>query len=239
MPLLDHFRPPLSRERHWESFHASWAGSIADALNRAMPEGYFAEELTHAGAGTEIDVASFESSSKGSAGGVATATQAWAPPAPAAIVPAVFADDFEVRVFSARGGPVLVAAVELISPANKDRPESRRAFATKCAGYLHQGIAVVLVDVVTDRRACLQNDVIDLLGGAEGRIGDGVSLYSGAFRPLRRDDREEIEVWAEPLAVGDALPTLPLWLNAELVLPLKLESTYRDACSRRRITGHG
>jgi hypothetical protein len=26
MPLLDHFRPPLSGSRHWESFHAAWAG---------------------------------------------------------------------------------------------------------------------------------------------------------------------------------------------------------------------
>ena len=25
MPLLDHFHPPLSDERHWESFHAAWA----------------------------------------------------------------------------------------------------------------------------------------------------------------------------------------------------------------------
>ena len=176
---------------------------------------------------------------RGPASGAAAATQTWAPPGPAAIVPAVFADDFEVRVYSARGGPVLVAAVELISPANKDRPESRRAFATKCAGYLHQGIAVVLVDVVTDRHACLHNDVLDLLGATEGRFGDGVGLYSGAYRPLRREDREEIEVWAEPLAVGAALPTLPLWLSAELVLPVKLEATYRDACSRRRIAGHG
>jgi len=39
MPLLDHFRPPLSRERHWEAFHAAWAGSIADALNRVLPAG--------------------------------------------------------------------------------------------------------------------------------------------------------------------------------------------------------
>jgi len=39
MPLLDHFRPPLSRERHWEAFHAAWAGSITDALNRVLPAG--------------------------------------------------------------------------------------------------------------------------------------------------------------------------------------------------------
>ena len=54
MPLLDHFHPPLSRERHWESFHGTWAGAIADALNRVLPRGYFAEELTHAGAGNII-----------------------------------------------------------------------------------------------------------------------------------------------------------------------------------------
>ena len=47
MPLLDHFHPPLSLERHWESFHAAWAGSLADALNRRLPGGYFAEEQAH------------------------------------------------------------------------------------------------------------------------------------------------------------------------------------------------
>jgi hypothetical protein len=40
MPLLDHFYPPLSRERPWESFHAAWDGSIADALNRLLPPDY-------------------------------------------------------------------------------------------------------------------------------------------------------------------------------------------------------
>ena len=33
MPLLDHFRPPLHPQRHWESFHANWAGAMADVLN--------------------------------------------------------------------------------------------------------------------------------------------------------------------------------------------------------------
>src|ERR1700729_3893566 len=34
MPLLDHFHPPLSATRHWESFHASWATGIMATLNR-------------------------------------------------------------------------------------------------------------------------------------------------------------------------------------------------------------
>jgi len=78
MPLLDHFHPPLSVDRHWESFHAAWIGSLADALNRQLPEGYFAEELTHAGAGVEIDVATFEGAAvrRTAAGDGATATQA-------------------------------------------------------------------------------------------------------------------------------------------------------------------
>lgn len=58
IPLLDHFRPPLFPHRHWESFHTSWAGAIADALNeRLLPAGYFAEEYTQLGPRVEIAVA--------------------------------------------------------------------------------------------------------------------------------------------------------------------------------------
>ncbi len=60
MPLMDHFHAPLHPRRHWESFHVTWAGAIADALNETLlPEGYFAEEHAHAGARIEIDVATF------------------------------------------------------------------------------------------------------------------------------------------------------------------------------------
>jgi hypothetical protein len=33
MPLLDHFHPPLSKQRHWDSFHGAWAEAIAWHLN--------------------------------------------------------------------------------------------------------------------------------------------------------------------------------------------------------------
>ena len=43
MPLLDHFRPPLLNRRPWESFHTTWAVSIADRLNHGvLPPGYIA-----------------------------------------------------------------------------------------------------------------------------------------------------------------------------------------------------
>ena len=50
-----------------------------------------------------------------------------------------------------------------------------------------------------------------------------------------RDGAGQIEVWPEPLAVGQPLPTLPLSLNAELCVPIDLEATYTTACGRRRL----
>ncbi|HKI36819.1 MAG TPA: DUF4058 family protein [Gemmataceae bacterium] len=242
MPLLDHFHPPLSQERHWESFHAAWIGSLADALNRTLPPGYFAEEQVHAGPGVEIDVATLEGRAAvvgGSPNGGGTATltaPAWAPPAPAWTVPAVFADDFEVRVFSSRTGPTLVAAIELVSPGNKDRAEARRAFATKCASYLHEGISLIVIDVVTGRRANLHNEVAELLAtGGEVALPGETALYAVAYRPVRREGREEIDGWPATLVVGEQLPVLPLALSGDVSLPVDLEATYTDACRRRRL----
>ena len=37
-----------------------------------------------------------------------------------------------------------------------------------------------------------------------------VSLYAVAYRPLRRDGKNEIDIWRSPLALGKPLPELPL-----------------------------
>src|SRR5207248_626109 len=196
MPLLDHFRPPLFPRRHWESFHVTWAGSVADALNEdLLPDGYFAEEHAHAGARVEIDVATF-ADDRPTGPPAAVATRTYTPPAPALVVPAAFPDEFEVRVYEAEGGARLVAAVELVSPANKDRDSHRRAFATKCAGYLAQGIGLVVVDVVTTRQANLHADILRLLGRDPGPA-PGPDLYATAYRPIVRGAGDQIEVWAE------------------------------------------
>lgn len=235
MPLLDHFHAPLHPRRHWESFHVTWAGAIADALNETLlPDGYFAEEHAHAGARIEIDVATFaDEGGPSQSQSRAVATQTYAPPTPTAVVPAAFPDEFEVRVYAAEGGARLVAAIELVSPANKDRDSHRRAFATKCAGYLAQGIALVVVDVVTNRGGNLHGDILRLLGGAPP--SDAPDLYTVAYRPVVRDVTPQIELWAHALAVGGELPVLPLALDAEQCLPIDLEATYTAACSRRRM----
>lgn len=246
MPLLDHFHPPLKDSVPWESIHATWISGIADALNARLPREYVAYNEVHVGPSVEIDVATFESGDRppsepyhsgGNGFAVATRPEVYTPPVATATGPAVFAADFEIKVMGDRSGRHLVAAIELVSPANKDSPENRRAFAGMCANYLYHGVAVVIVDVVTSRSADLHRETLAHLGLANlAPLPDGAKLYATAYRPIRRKGpRNEIDIWAEPLAVGVALPTLPLWLNAVEAVPVELEATYTDTCRRRRI----
>src|SRR5437879_114392 len=99
---------------------------------------------------------------------MAVQTRLWSPPTPVAVMPAIFPDDFEVQVFSNIAGPTLVAAIELVSPGNKDRNDTRRAFAVKCAAYLQRGIGLLIVDIVTSRHANLHDDLMALLGHTLG-----------------------------------------------------------------------
>ena len=79
-------------------------------------------------------------------------------------------------------------------------------------------------------------EVMQLLGaGGAAHLSADAGLYAVAYRPIRRDGREEIAVWPELLALAAVLPTLPLALNAEVCLPVDLEATYMDACRRRRL----
>jgi hypothetical protein len=242
MPLLDHFHPPLKGSRHWEGFHTRWAAAIADALNdELLPKDYFAECQLHVGSSVEVDVGTFEKEevtarSGADGGGTAVASRAYSPPATFAAMPARFPDDIEVQVYSERAGPTLVAAVELVSPANKDRKETRQAFAAKCAAYLQRGIGLLIVDIVTERRANLHDGLVRLLGNAARyRFPHDSRVYTTAYHPIRRGKQELIDTWVEPLAVGQPLPTMPLPVRGLSILPLDLEATYTEARQRSRL----
>jgi hypothetical protein len=242
MPLLDHFHAPLHPQRHWEAFHSRWANAIADALNEdLLPPDYFAEPETHTSGRVAIDVATFEGRDDQGRehGAAATATmpaRLWSPPAPALVMPAVFPGTFSVQVFRNEGGAVLVGAIELASPGNKDPADTRRAFATKCANYLYHGVGLVIVDVVTNRQANLHNDLVLLMEREPSYLlGSEESLYAIAYRPVRREEAALIEIWPSMLALGQSLPTLPLILSADLRVPVDLEVAYREACQRLRL----
>src|SRR5690348_9102202 len=189
MPLLDHFHPPLLGHRHWEGFHGRWAAALADGLNESLPPEYFAEFQVTIGTRVEVDVATFTEGGAPEAprpNGAATAvqTRTWAPPTPVGVFPAVFPDDFAVHVFSTAAGPTLVAAIELVSPGNKDRDDARRAFAVKCAAYLQRGVGLMIVDIVTSRHTNLHDELMALLGHADRLTFPAPTpLYATAYRP--------------------------------------------------------
>jgi len=240
MPLLDHFHRPLFPLHPWESFHGLWAGAIVEHLNRALPPRYFAAMQVHLGTQVEADVAEFEREqgfqepTNGPAGGVATAT--WAPPAATTVLDAVFPDSFEVQVIDSRDDALVVAVVELVSPRNKDRAEARQAFAVKCAAYLQRGLGLIVADIVTSRHADFYAELVQLLCQPEsaGLLGEA-TLHAAAYRPIRRQEKNQIDVWLTPLAVGQTLPLLPLALRGGGCVPLDLEATYTTARERSRL----
>jgi len=159
----------------------------------------------------------------------------WQPPR-AVPVPATFPDRFEVLVFRQLGGRQLVAAIELISPGNKDEPATREAFAMKVASYLHEGISVLIVDVVTERLANLHDEVVRVMRMPEDlRVPTEPPLYAASYRPVLRENHPEIDIWVNQFNVGDTLPTMPLRLIADYFVPVELELTYMETCRRRRL----
>ncbi len=243
MPLFDHFHPPLSRQRQWESFHGAWTEAIAKQLNEELlPPRYFAEARAKVGRRVEVDVSTLEdrngtyaTDSASSSGGVAL----WAPPRPSATTPLVFGhpDLFEVQIWNDEEGPRLVAAIELVSPANKDRAAHRHMFAVKCGSYLQSDVSLMIVDVVTERTGNLHRGLLDLLGVSATTPGQADDdLYASAYRTTSAAEALSLEMWAETLTVGNTLPTLPLWIGPDQSLPVNLEETYQAACAARRIS---
>ncbi len=239
MPLRDHFRSSLRDAWPWDGIHANWATKIADQLNGGpLPSEYHAISLIKRGQEVEIDVAALRDGSAAPLSPGGNATAVWTPPRPSAATPVTFPEEdlFEVQVIRHFGGAQLRAAIELVSPSNKDRPSSRRAFVVKCASYLLQGVGLVVIDVVTERLANLHAELLQLLEvNGTPAWQSPTQLYTVAYRVVGRSDARTLERWCEPLAIAAPLPTLPLWLEMDLCVPLGLEASYQAACTSLRI----
>jgi hypothetical protein len=242
MPLRDHFRPPLDDIASWEALHGAWPAMIVMAQNRKLPPRYVAAPRVHLGAYMEIDLsaddkdrpASFGRTTGG--GGVATAT--WAPPRPTFDVATDLPDQdaYEVRVYDTKRRRRLVAAVEIVSPANKDRPENRRAFVSKCAALLQERVSVAIVDLVTTRQFNLYGDLLDLIGQTDPALApEPPSMYAAACRRTHPGESWRFQTWNHALALGQPLPTLPLWLADDFAVPLELEESYEETCRILRL----
>ncbi len=240
MPLRDHFRPPLDNIASWEEFHGQWPAMLVVWLRRKLPRRFVAGPRVHLGAFVEVDVATHEKdegdlgildAANGNQGAVATAV--WAPTRPtlsvATDLPAL--DEYEVRVYDTKRGRRLVAAIEIVSPANKDRPEHRRAFIAKCAALLQNQVSVTIVDLVTTRNSNLYRELLDFIGQADPALGaEPAPLYAVACRATKPNGSWQLDTWLHPLQIGQPLPTLPLWLADNLSIALELEEGYEETC---------
>lgn len=243
MPLRDHFRPPLEKKHSWDELHGGWPMMIVQHLFPILPEGYVAAPGVHLGTFFEIDVSVYDpdaageniEKAKAGHGGVATLS----PPAPTLTMETDWPDqdEYEVRVYDERHGRRLVAAIELISPGNKNRPESRRAFVSKVAALLQNDVCVSLVDLVTIRQFNLYGDVLELIGRPDLAAGvQETHLYAATLRGRKRfRQRPVIDTWFYPMIVGQPLPPVPVWLNVDQRLMLDLEASYEETCRFLRI----
>jgi hypothetical protein len=215
---------------------------LVTQLNKSrLPQEYIAIPQVKMGTVVEVDVATLEkqngsfSRPEGN-GGVATAV--YAPPRPPLSFTVDFGDLdlFEIQVKEERSLK-LVAAIELVSPGNKDRPGTREAFVRKCATYLQDRIAVMIVDIVTERVGNFHASLLNLLEPARPvEMSDPDQLFAAAYRTLLEKGRARVDAWPEPLEIGKPLPTLPLWLADDLAVPVDLEQSYLTTCDTLRIT---
>jgi len=246
MPLRDHFG---TDGKDWTTIHGGLPMIVATQLNARLPARYRAGLNIRIGGGREIDIGTFELDAfegdtgfPDSSGGTALATMT---KAKATYVPEstwddtldwMETDDFEVLIYDRNGERELVAAIEIISPSNKDRVEQRRLFTSKCSTLLKYGVSVSMVDFVTDHPANLYGCWLDEWGKIDKNLADPRSpIYAVTLRERYRRGRKRIESWYWPLAIGEPLPTLPIWLTESQAVPLELEEAYEQTLKDLRL----
>ena len=244
MPLRDHFRSPLDDVHSWEGLHAMWPAMMVRQLVNVLPEPYFAEPGVHLGTLYEVDVGTYRESAPESVdveigngdGGTAVAT--YAPPEPTlTLEPRLPNQDvYEVRIYDSRRNRRLVAAIEIVSPSNKDRPETRGTFVSKVAALLKHDVCVSIVDVVSTSGYNLYAELIRFLESTDPALGDPpVPIYAVTLRMRYVDQRRIMDNWYHPLTIGESLPTLPIWLKESWAVSLGLESSFDETCETLRI----
>jgi hypothetical protein len=242
MPLRDHFRSPLADVRSWDELHGGWPMMIVQELIKVLPEPYFAAPGVHLGTLYEVDIGTYrrpleEASDLDFAKGAA-AVAAYAPPKPTLTLEPFLPnqDVYEVRIYDSRRNRHLVAAIEIVSPSNKDRPENRATFVAKAATLLKSNICVSIVDVASTFDFSLYAVLMEFLNGVDPALGsEPPPMYAATLRMRYEDRRRMMDNWYHPLAIGQPLPTLPIWLTETNAISLDLESSYQETCRALRI----
>lgn len=229
MPIHD-----WTRAETWQfhDFHSTWLIHLKESLNAGLlPPGYeaYAEQRAELYIPDVLALSDTAAAGRTTAmGGVAVAEPRTARRAVVHSLPAL-GRAVAVRHVSRRR---VVAIIEVVSPRNKDRPESVGDFAGKVAGVVRGGIHAAVIDLLPPGRhdpGGMHPAVWALLEEAEP--GDppppDQPLTLAGYR-------------ADPLpvahlnyaAVGQPLPPLPLFLDGGHYVELPLEQTYMTGYDR-------
>jgi hypothetical protein len=220
-------------------FHQSWIVNLASALNAGMlPLDYMAlaEQVT---GGPIPDVLALKlaggspkAPSLQDNGGVRLAT---APPRTRFVSRAeidVYALKADRLVIRHRLGD-LIAVVEIVSPGNKSSKAAIRAFVDKAVQFLRQGVHLLIIDLFppTPRDpAGLHKLIWDEI------LEEPFELPADKPLTLAAYSAGDVKVaCVEPVAVGDRLPEMPLYLQPDRYIPAPLEATYEitwNACPK-------
>jgi hypothetical protein len=228
MPIHDWTRVRANR---FHDFHQGWTIAIRDALNGGLlPAGYvaMAEQIT---GGPEPDVVTLSlpiTPGAGASGGVAVAE---APPK------VFFRTQSDAVIYARKANRIVVrhpdgevvAVIEIVSPGNKDSLHAVRSFARKAVDSLHAGVNLLIVDLFPPSKRDPQ--------GVHKLIWDRIrdepfELPADKQRTLAAYAAgPPIAAYVEPLAVGDAMPDMPIFLSPDRYVPCPLESTYQQSWS--------
>jgi hypothetical protein len=210
----------------FHDFHQSWSIRIKDALNAGrLPKGVAALVEQRVGP-WEGDVLSIETRAQQQAEARSSGVAVMEPPSTRIIrrtdkqFHAARANRIVVKHHLGR----IIAVIEIVSPGNKDSRAALRDFVEKTVELLRSGIHVLVVDLFppTPRDPYGMHKV----------IWDEIVEEDFAFPPGK--DRvlvsyktgNERTAYIEPVAVGDPLPDMPLFLASELHVMAPLELTY-------------
>ncbi len=82
----------------------------------------------------------------------------------------------------------------------------------------------------------LYAELMNFLHGVDPALGsEPPPLYAATLRMRYEDRRRMMDNWYHPLAIGQPLPTLPIWLKETWAISLDLESSYEATCRTLRI----
>src|SRR4051812_29158630 len=230
MPLHD-----WTDDRGWDSVHPFWLAYLVEWVQPRLPEGYKAflggvPALTVGSANGRPDV-SVRQWGRPPAVEPATDTAVLEPDAELSV--AIRLDPQPALHIDFHGQ--LVAAVELVSPRNKDRADAKETYTNRYLGYLHLGVHLMLVDVLPRPKGFSFSDVItDGLGLKQPPLPPpfAAAYRVGEVVPVGNDMGSLVGLWRRPLQVGQPLPALPLPLNVHHAVMVDLEETYHRAAKR-------